>query len=489
MGEEYDVIIVGAGITGCGIARELARYDLKILVVDKEEDVCCGASKANNGMVHSGYEPKPGTLKGKLNVRGVELYPRWAEELGFKFVQTGSMVAAFSEEELPALEKFLERGKANGVPGIEIISGDEARKKEPNLSPEIIAVLWTPSAGYVEVQQVVLALAENAVANGVRFLLGAEVTDVLVEGGRVQGVVTTQGTFRSRYVINAAGVYADKVAEMAGAREFTIHPRRGTLIIFDKREGKHLSCFVGAVPGEYTKGGGPMTTPDGNPLWGPSAVEIPDKENTAVSAEEIRQVIEKDLRFIPNFPIDSVITYFAGNRPATYTEDFFIEASAKVRGFINVAGIQSPGVASAPAIAEMVVGIMKELEPLRERPDFNPYRPRFVPFRERTRAEQAALIAEDPRFGHVICRCEHVTEGEIVRAIHGPIPARNLDAVKRRTRAGMGRCQGGFCGPRVAAILARELGVPVTAITKKGPGSELFAGRIEDLRLKRGAAR
>ncbi|MDK2926315.1 MAG: glycerol-3-phosphate dehydrogenase [Bacillota bacterium] len=489
MGEEYDVVIVGAGITGCGIARELARYDLRILVVDKEEDVCCGASKANNGMVHSGYEPKPGTLKAKLNVRGVELYPRWAAELDFKLVQTGSMVAAFSEEELPALEKFLERGKVNGVPGIEIISGDEARKKEPNLSPEIIAVLWTPSAGYVEVQQVVLALAENAVANGVRFLLGAEVTDVLVEGGRVQGVVTTRGTFRSRYVINAAGVYADKVAEMAGAREFTIHPRRGTLIIFDKREGKHLSCFIGAVPGEYTKGGGPMTTPDGNTLWGPSAIEVADKEDTAVSAEDLRQVIGKDGRFIPNFPTDTVITYFSGNRPATYTEDFFIEPSAKVHGFVNVAGIQSPGVASSPAIAEMVVGIMKEYEPLHERPDFNPYRKRFVPFRERSREEQAALIAADPRFGHVICRCEHVTEAEIVRAIHSAIPARNVDAVKRRTRAGMGRCQGGFCGPRVAAILARELGIPVTAITKKGPGSELFAGRIEDLRLEKGAAK
>jgi len=485
MREDYDVIIVGAGITGCGIARELARYDLKILVVDKEEDVCCGVSKANNGMVHSGYEPKPGTLKAKLNVRGVELYPNWAQELGFKFMQTGSMVAAFNEEEIPALKELLERGKTNGVPGIEIISGDEARKKEPNLNKEIIAVLWTPSAGYVEVQQVVLALAENAVANGVHFLLGAEVTNVMVEDGKVYGVVTTHGPFGSRYVINASGLYADKVAEMAGAREFTIHPRHGTLIIFDKREGKHISCFIGAIPGEFTKGGGPMTTPDGNPLWGPSAIEIPDKENTAVTADEIHQVIEKDLRFIPNFPINTVITYFAGNRPATYTEDFFIEASTKVQGFINVAGIQSPGVASSPAIAEMVLNIMKEFEPLRESPDFNPYRPRFIPFRERTHAEQAELIAQDLRFGHVICRCEHVTEAEIIRAIHGPIPARNLDAIKRRTRAGMGRCQGGFCGPRVTAILARELGVPVTTITKKGLDSELFAESIEKLMPER----
>ncbi len=485
MEEDYDVIIVGAGITGCGIARELSRYDLKILVVDKEEDVCCGTSKANNGMVHSGYEPKPGTLKAKLNVRGVELYPDWASELGFKFIRTGSMVAAFGEEEIPALKQLLERGKTNGVPGIEIISGDEARRKEPNLNREIIAVLWTPSAGYIEVQQVVLGLAENAVANGVRFLLGAEVTGITVEDGKVCGVVTTHGHFRSRYVINAAGVYADKVAEMAGAREFTIHPRRGTLIIFDKRLGKHISCFIGAIPGEFTKGGGPMTTPDGNPLWGPSAIEIPDKEDTATSADEIHQVIEKDLRFIPNFPVNTVITYFAGNRPATYTEDFFIEASAKVHGFINVAGIQSPGVASSPAIAEMVLNIIKGFEPLRERQDFNPYRPRFIPFRERTHAEQAELIAQDNRFGHVICRCEHVTEAEIIHAIHGPIPARNLDAVKRRTRAGMGRCQGGFCGPRVTAILARELGVPVTTITKKGPGSELFAGSLEEITSKK----
>ncbi len=480
----YDVIVVGAGITGCGIARELSRYRLRILVLDKEEDICCGVSKGNSSMVHSGYDPEPGTLKACLNVRGARLYPQWARDLGFKFLATGSMMAALHPEEVPRLRKYLRQGIANGVPGIAILSGREARMKQPYLHPQVLAALWCPTAGYVDSQQVVLALAENAVQNGVDFLVNREVTDVRADRGRIQGVVTNGGEFRAPYVINAAGLYADDIAAMAGPREFTITPRRGSVLVFDRRESwQHPDVAVYAVPGEgaLTKGGCPLVSPEYNPLWGPSSREADSREDRAVSSGDLQAVLDRGLQFVPHFPASSIINYFSGCRPAADHEDFHVAHSRHVHGLIHAAGIQSPGVASSPAIAEMVVGLLQEWESLEEKPHFQSLRQAPPRFREASREEQAALIAADPAYGHVICRCEHVTEAEVLRAIRGPIPARNLDAVKRRTRAGTGRCQGGFCGPRVVEILGRESGVPAAEITKKGPGSEMFGGQVGEL--------
>lgn len=484
MSSAYDVIVVGAGITGCGIARELSRYRLRLLVLDKEADICCGVSKGNSSMVHSGYDPEPGTLKARLNVRGARLYPQWARDLGFKFLATGSMMAALHQEEVPKLRKYLRQGLANGVPGIAILSGREARMKQPYLHSGVLAALWCPTAGYVDSQQVVLALAENAVRNGADFRVNREVTDVIVERGRVQGVVTPGEVFRAPYVINAAGLYADVVAAMAGAPEFTITPRRGTVLVFDRRDSwQHPDVAVYAVPGEgaLTKGGCPMVSPEYNPLWGPSSREAESREDRAVSSEDIQAVLGRGLQFVPHFPTSSIINYFSGARPAADHEDFHVARSRQVYGLIHAAGIQSPGVASAPAIAEMVVGLLGEWVTLEEKPDFQVQRKPPPRFREVSREEQAALIAADPAFGHVICRCEHVTEAEVLRAIRGPLPATNLDAVKRRTRAGTGRCQGGFCGPRIAEILSRELSLDAAEITKKGPGSELFYSRAGEL--------
>lgn len=473
--DRADVVIIGGGITGCAAARQLSKYKLDILVLERKEDICEGTTKANNGMVHSGYDSRPGTLKAKYNVQGNAMYTQWAEELDFKFNRTGSFVLGFTEEDRATLEKLCENGKKNGVPGIEVISGDRARQIEPGLSDAVTWALWTPTAGYAEPYEVALACAENAVDNGARFKLNCEVLDVLTEDGRVRGVLTTEGIIEAPVVINAAGVYADEIAEMAGDLFYSIHNRRGTLVILDKENKGKLHTYFGLAPSNYTKGGGPMATPEGTLLLGPSAKEVPDKEDLGVDEDDLRFVLDKAMMLTKGISPDTVITYFSGARAATYNEDFIIQNSQKVKGFMHVAGIQSPGFASAPAIAQRVEELYLELNPDAEPdPNYNPIRRCKKPFRDCNAEERRARIAENPAYGRVICRCETVTEGEILDAIHGKIPARTLDAVKRRTRAGMGRCQAGFCGARVLAILARELGKRPDEITLKGKGSEVL---------------
>lgn len=470
-----NVVIVGAGVIGAGIARELAKYDLKIIVVDKNSDISEGTTKANNGMIHAGYDSKTGTLKAEMNVKGNAMYSKWAEELNFPFNRTGSFVAGFSEEDDEYLEMYYERGKANGVPGIEIISADKAREIEPNLHHSITKVLWTPSAGYVEPYEVTEALAENAVDNGVKFMLDTEVLNINMSGNKVENVVTNKGVIKTDWVINAAGLFADEVAEMVNDCFYTIHPRRGTIVLFDKSNKGIIQRFIGTPPKNFTKGGGPMQTPEGNPLWGPSAIEVPNKDNFDVDQQDLDFVINKSSHLVEGITKQSVITYFSGLRACTYTEDFVIEASEKVQGFIHVAGIQSPGLASAPAIAERVENIFIRLNPsTSKKSNYNPIRKEPIRFRECSLEEKDELIKKDPKYAQVICRCETITEAEIVNAIRGKVPATTIDAVKRRTRAGMGRCQGGFCGPRVLEIIARERGIKPTEITLKGKDSEIL---------------
>ncbi|PKM50417.1 MAG: FAD/NAD(P)-binding oxidoreductase [Firmicutes bacterium HGW-Firmicutes-7] len=473
--DTMDVVIVGAGVIGTGIARELAKYDLKIALIEKNSDISEGTTKANNGMIHSGYDSKTGTLKAEMNVKGNAMYSKWAEELNFPFNRTGSFVAGFSEEDDEYLEMYYERGKANGVPGIEIISAQKAREFEPNLHHTITKLLWTPSAGYVEPYEVTEALAENAVDNGVSIMLSTEVLNIITKENNVQSVVTNKGIIQTSWVINAAGLYADEIAEMVGDCFYTIHPRRGTLVLFDKSNKGIIERFIGTPPKNFTKGGGPMQTPEGNPIWGPSAIEVPDKENVDVDQQDLDFIINKSAHLVEGISRQSVITFFSGLRACTYTEDFIIEASEKVKGFIHVSGIQSPGLASAPAIAQRVENIFIELNPSTgKKENFNPIREKPIHFRECTFKEKDELIKKDPKYAHVICRCETITEAEIIRAIRGKIPARTLDAVKRRTRAGMGRCQGGFCGPRVVEIISRELGIDPTEVTLKGNTSNVL---------------
>lgn len=390
--KKADVVIIGGGVTGCGAARTLSQYDLKIVVVEKESDICEGTTKANNGMIHSGYDSKPGSLKALCCVEGNRMYSQWAKELGFHFNRTGSFVCGFNEEEMKTIQGLYENGMKNGVPAIEIIDGEKARKIEPNLSDGIIGALWTPSAGYVEPYEVALALAENAVDNGAEFLLDTKVLGILKKEGKVTGVVTDSGVIEAKVIINAAGLYADEIARMAGDEFYTIHPRRGTIAIFDKENKGKLHTFAGKAPSNYTKGGGPQETPEGTLLWGPSAKEVSDKEDLGVDRDDLDFIIDKGLELTKNISQDTLITYFSGNRAANFQEDFIIENSKKVEGFMHVAGIQSPGLASAPAIAKKVEGLLLEMLPdVKKKEDYNPIRVGKKPFRECSSEERRLL--------------------------------------------------------------------------------------------------
>lgn len=471
--DKADLVIIGGGISGCAIARTLSKYNLDIIVVEKEEDLCEGTTKANNGMIHSGYDSKPHTLKARLCVEGNALYTKWAKELDFELKRTGSFVCGFNENDREIIQNLYENGVKNKVPNIEIINGEKARQIEPELSDDITCALWTPSAGYVEPYTVTLALAENAVDNGVRFFMDTEVLDVLKEDNKVTGILTNKGIILTKMIINAAGLYADEIAKFADDEIYSIHPRKGTIVLFDKEKAGMMNTFAGKAPSNFTKGGGVSTTPEGILLWGPSAKEVPHKNNLSVDTDEIEFILDKGLELTKNIGTDNILTYFSGNRAATFKEDFVIENSQVLQGFMHVAGIQSPGLAAAPAIANMVEDLFLELYPdavLKK--DYNPIRKIEPPFRLCSLEEQKERMKCNPT--RIICRCETITEVEIVKAIHGKIPAVTMDAIKRRTRAGMGRCQSGFCGCKVLDLLARELKIPYEKVTLKGKGSEIL---------------
>ncbi|MDR1137103.1 MAG: FAD-dependent oxidoreductase [Synergistaceae bacterium] len=469
-----DVVVIGCGVSGAAAARTLAMYDLDIIVVDKAHDVSEGTTKANNGMIHSGHDPKHGTLKAEMNVKGNAMYTQWAEELDFDLTRPGMLLSIFDEKQDKSFEAMYENALKNGVPGVRIISNEEAHKIEPRLNVDVRRALWTPTAGFVEPYEVVLALMENAIENGVKLMLKTEVLDVKVSQGSVSSVVTNRGVIETSLVINAAGLYADEIADMVGDMFYTIHPRKGTLLIFDKRAGdRSTDTNLSTMPSAHSKGGGNMKTPTGNPLWGPSAKEIPDKDNLEVDQDELDELFAKV--FTEGIEPRDIVTFFSGVRAPVYSEDFIVEASERVKGFIHVAGIQSPGLASSPAISARVRDIVLDIMPetaLREK--YNPRRRANVKFSRLNRTEQDALVAENPAYGHIICRCETVSEGEVVDAIRGVIPAVSMDAVKRRTRCGMGRCGGGFCGPRVMEIIARETDTPYWKVPKRNLGSEML---------------
>ena len=469
--QKTDVVIIGAGVIGCGIARELSKYGFHCIVVDKENDVSVGASKANNGNIHPGHAVKKGTLKHKLNILGNRMYDEWAKDLQFEFQRNGLMYIAWEEEYLPALKRRYTKGLENGVDGIRYISGEEAMAIEPELkkldNPPIAAV-WLPSLAHVEPYEVTIALAENAAENQVKFMLNTKVCDI-VHDGRIQAVVTSRGVIETKYVINAAGVYADDISRMAGDVSYTIHPRKGTIVLLDKAKTYPYKPQLGFVSNKLenrmmnvknkeSKGGGCCKTPEGNYLLGPSAKEVWNKEDTSCDAEGIAYALsccqhkgvgEKD-----------VIRSFAGVRAADFKEDFIIEKSEVTSGLIHVAGIQSPGLSAAPAIAKMVENILleemkKEGMSYKRKKNYQPYRPKRRVFRKLSLEEQNKLIKENPDYGQIVCRCEFITKGEILDAIDSPVVPTSVDAIKRRTRAGMGRCQGGFCLPVVLQILAQ----------------------------------
>ncbi|MBC7261875.1 MAG: NAD(P)/FAD-dependent oxidoreductase [Chloroflexi bacterium] len=476
----YDVIIVGGGVVGCFIARALSRYKLRVLLLERESDVCSGTSKANTAIVHAGYDAKPGTLKAALNLVGNRAYDQVCAELDVPFQRCGTYVVALTDDDLRTLDDLYRRGVQNGVTGMRIISGEEMRRIEPLVNPETRGALYAATGGIVDPFLLTIAAAENAVLNGVHLRLETEVTDLIRQNGRIAGVKTNQGQIFGRFVINAAGLHADQLMAKAGLQGFTITPRKGEYYVFD-REKSRVHAVLFPCPTPISKGILVTPTTHGNTLIGPNAVDISNKEDLSVTPQGLEEVFAGAQRLVPTLDRRDVIAVFAGLRASGSTGDFLIEAPAQAPGLINVAGIESPGLTAAPAIAEFVVQLLRECGlKLVEKPDYNPIRRAPPRFSELSRQEQALLIAKDARYGRIVCRCETVTEGEIVAAIHAPVPARTYDALKRRTRLGAGRCQGGFDTPRVIHVLARELGLPPTAITKKGPGSEFVVRETKD---------
>ena len=478
---KYDIIIIGAGVSGCAVARELSRYDLKICVLDKESDVCEGTSKANSGIVHAGHDAKPDTLKAKLNVQGNLMMEEMAKKLDFPFKRNGSLVVCQNEEELSKLEELKERGKENGVEGLRILTREEALELEPALADSVYAALYAPTGGIVCPFLMNIAYAENAAINGVKFQFGTHVQDIQ-RCHQVSGfeVITNQGTLYSKYVINAAGVYADEIHNMVSEKKLHITPRRGEYCLLDKNAGTLVSHTIFQVPGKMGKGVLVTPTIHGNLMIGPTAEDVPDKEDNATTRAGLDKVLNDSVKSVKGIPTRQVITSFAGLRAHEEGGDFRIEELSDVPGFIDVAGIESPGLTSAPAIGELVAELVTGYLCAKKKQHFEEKRKGLVNPKNLSREAYQELIRENPAYGNVICRCETVTEGEIVEAIHRLIPAKSLDGVKRRTRAGMGRCQAGFCSPKTMEILAREWKVPMETITKAGKDSRLIRGYNKD---------
>ena len=480
----HDVIIIGAGVTGSAVARELSRYQLNICVLEKEEDVCCGTSKANSAIVHAGFDAETGSLMARFNVRGNEMMDEVARDLDVPFKRNGAMVVCIHESEKDGLKELYDRGIANGVKGLEILTREQALEKEPNLSENVVAALYAPTSGIICPFILNIAMAENANVNGAEFFFNTEVESLSPEncpesGEPIWKIRTNNGVYRARYVINAAGVYVDKFHNMVSEKKIHITPRRGDYCLLDKTVGGHVSHTIFPQPTKLGKGVLGSPTVHGNLIVGPTAIDIENKEGNSTTAAGIGELIAKAGDHVRNLPIRQVITSFAGLRAHEDHHEFIIGEVKDAPHFIDCAGIESPGLSASPAIGEYVAAMLKKKMGLIEKENWVGTRrgilnPSDLPIEERNE-----LIKREPAYGRIICRCEMVTEGEIIDAIHRPLGARSLDGVKRRTRAGMGRCQAGFCSPRTMEIINRELGIPMEKITKLGGDSKMVLERTK----------
>jgi glycerol-3-phosphate dehydrogenase len=464
--QTYDLIIIGAGVVGAAIAQELARYDLTIAVLEKEAEPAFGVSKSNSGIIHPGTQNPPESLKGKLCVRGNRLIRKLAKELGIHFQEVGELVVVFDRRDLPGLESLLSDGKKLGIKGLRIVDRAWLRKHEPNLNPAAVAALYAPTAGIISPYRMTYDLLENAQANGVTVYTSTKVTSIVKKEKFI-----INNTFAATWVINAAGLFADEIANLIGIRDFTITPRKGEEYLLDKKKEHLVNHIIFPLPTTTSKGVLVIKTSDGNPMLGPTAEDIQDKTDKTTTAAGLQKVLESTTKLIPSIAKGDIIAYFSGLRP-TAGHDFIIRHEPTVPGLITVAGIQSPGLTSAPAIAEMVTRILQH----------NGCRLKKKSKRIRIRkasthlfaiplAKTKKLIEQDSAYGDIVCRCEMVSAQEIREAIRRG--ARTLDGIKFRTRAQAGRCHGGFCTTRIMKILAEELKIPITSITKRGHGSEI----------------
>ena len=475
---KYDVAVIGAGVVGAMMARTLARYELKVCILEKECDVAMGATRANSAIVHAGFDAHEGSLKAKLNVQGSEMFEQITKELGVKYIRNGSLVVGFNDDDRAVLEDLKKRGIANGVKGLRIVEKEELHQMEPGLSENITMALWAPTGAITCPYELTIAAVGNAMDNGVELKLNYGVTSI---EKKEDGFVLSDGNeeIEAKYVINCAGVYSDEVARMVGDDSFTVHPRRGEYILLDKEVGNIVKSTIFRTPTKMGKGILISPTVDGNLITGPTATDQTDKEDKDTTDEGLSFIMKQATEDSPLVRYNRSITSFTGLRAVGSTGDFII--TSPVEGFVNAAGIESPGLSSAPAIALYILDMLKAQGiTLVEKADFNPVRKSMTWFKDASIEEKNEAIRKDPAFGRVICRCETVTEGEILEAIHTNPKATDLDGVKRRTRAQMGRCQGGFCSPYIVELLAKELNIPYEAVTKFGKGSYINIGRTKE---------
>jgi glycerol-3-phosphate dehydrogenase len=471
----YDICIIGAGVVGANIARELAKYQVSVCLVEKEEDVGCGASKANSGIVHGGYSDEPGTVKAELCVKGNRMYEKLNKELNFGYRETGSLVLAFRDEDIKTLEKLYQYGIQNGVGGLAIIDGEKVRELEPYVSKDVKAALYCGNAGVTSPYEFVIALAENAIANGTELKLNTAVIGIEKIDDYFK-IATNKEEIQAKYVINAAGVYCDKISSLLGIDDFHITPRRGQYVLLDKEQNYLANSVIFQVPTEMGKGILVTTTYHGNLMIGPNAEDISDKDDVGTTEEVLEQIVKTARMSVPDFDMKQAITSFAGNRPISSKKDWIIEES-RISGFINLIGIDSPGLTASPAIALKVIQLLKQagLE-LNAKTNFTAYRQPIIKVKDEN--FKGDINSKNPD-EHIICRCEQVTESEIIDALHRGIPIKSIDGIKRRTRAGMGKCQSGFCRSRVKEIIARELDIPIEEVTQRGKDSPGLPERVK----------
>ncbi len=477
----YDVIIIGAGVSGSAIARELSRYEANVCVLEKCEHVCEGTSKANSAIVHAGFDAAAGSLMAKLNVRGNEMMDDLCRDLDIPFKRNGSMVVCIHKEALPGLQELYDRGIQNGVKDMKILSREEALEMEPNLSDSVEGALYAPTGGIICPFKLCIAMAENANVNGVDFRFNTKVEDIKKHEDGLWHIRTNNGEYVSKYVVNAAGVHSGVIHNMVSQDDDKIEiiPRRGDYCLLDKEVGGHVSHTIFPQPTNLGKGVLVSPTVHGNLIVGPTAIDIEDKEGTNTTAEGINDLIAKANDHVKNLPMRKVITSFAGLRAHEARHEFIIGEVKGAEHFIDVAAIESPGLTSSPAIGEMVGNMLKDMMNLTAKAEWISTRKDVMNPADLSVEERNELIKKNPAYGNIICRCESISEGEILDAIHRPLGARSLDGVKRRTRAGMGRCQAGFCSPRTMEILNRELGLSYEEITKSGGRSNIVMERTK----------
>ncbi len=479
----YDVAIIGAGVSGAAAAWQLSRYEVKTILLEREADVGFGVSKANSGIVHGGFHHSVSSLKAKLEIRGNLMFEKLQHELGFPFKRCGIIVAAFSEEEMPTLRKLYEQGIANGVKNLELCGRDRLLRLEPKLSPDVVGGFFAPGGGTVEPFRYVFSLVESAVRNGVNLLCNYNAVKGEWLGSHWKLISADGGEIEARYIVNAAGLHADELSRLCGAEEFKIHPRKGEEYLLDRSSKGRPEHVIFPVPSKHSKGVLVIPTAEGTTMIGPTADPVEDKADTETTSDHLQRILGLVRNMVDGISPRDVITAFAGLRPVLDTEDFYIEPSKKVPAFIQVAGIQSPGVTASPAIGEYVKDLLKaEGLKLVEKPSVEYELATQHQLRSETPEALEKLHRDDPAWTHVVCRCEKISEAEIIEAVRKGHTT--VDGVKFYTRAGMGRCQGGFCSAEILKIISRESGIPMTGLTKRGAKSRIIAGKLGELEVK-----